>query len=321
MKKTILLLLVCMMTNGWLLANHWTPDDSQYQNNMTLTGVIQIDGVEQRSTTLEVGVFCGEECRGSILPTYFFPTQQYVVLLTIFGVNGDQLTFKLFDHALNRELNLTSPDAVTFTTNGYGSLSEPYPLNFTRNNAGFSQTYNLIAGWNWVSTYLTADDPIELLDMLKTSLGENGLQIQASNGAVTEFDGEEWFGDLDEEGIFNEQTYLIQTSTACTIMLEGMPAVVDEYEITINPDWNWIGFPSVAPIDLIDVLANFEAEEGDQIQCNDATSTEFDGEEWFGDLETFMPGRGYMYKSNSRVPKVLIFRTSCKTSMRPTMSR
>ena len=148
--------------------------------------------------------------------------------------------------------------------------------------------------------------------MLKERLGDNALQIQASNGAVTEFDGEEWFGDLDEEGIFNEQTYLIQTSAACTILLEGMPTVVDEYEITINPGWNWIGFPSVAPIVVIDALANFEAEEGDQIQCNDATSTEFDGEEWFGDLETFTPGQGYMYYSNSEETKILIFSTGAK---------
>ena len=175
-----------------------------------------------------------------------------------------------------------------------------------------TQTIELSEGWNWVSTYIAADDPVELLDMLKAGLGDNALQIQANNGAVTEFDGEEWFGDLDDEGIYNEQTYLIQTSTACTILLEGMPTVVDEYEITINPGWNWIGFPSVAPIDVIDALANFEAEEGDQIQCNDATSTEFDGEEWFGDLETFTPGQGYMYFSASDEVKTLVFSAGAK---------
>ena len=133
MKKSIIILLVCMMSNGWLFANHWTPDDSQYADNMTLTAVIQINGVEQQSTDLEVGAFCGDECRGSEMPTYFFPTQRYIVQLTVFGENGDQITFKLYDHSLNQELTLTSPDAVTFNTNGYGSLSDPYLLNFTGN--------------------------------------------------------------------------------------------------------------------------------------------------------------------------------------------
>ena len=129
---------------------------------------------------------------------------------------------------------------------------------------------------------------------------------------MTEFDGEDWFGDLDDVGIFNEQAYWIETSTACSIELTGVPAVVDEYEITINPGWNWIGFPSAEPIAVADALANFNAEEADQIQCNDATSAEFDGEEWFGDLETFTPGQGYMYFSASEETKILVFSTAAK---------
>jgi len=131
MKKSIIFLLVILLSNGWLFANHWIPDDSNFEDNMTLTGIIQINGVEQQSTTLEVGVFCGEECRGSGIPTYFIPTQRYVVQLTIFGELGNQLTFKLFDHALGQELDLVSPEAVSFNANGYGSLSDPYILNFT----------------------------------------------------------------------------------------------------------------------------------------------------------------------------------------------
>lgn len=130
MKKALILLLICL-SNGWLFANHWTPNDSEYEDNMTLTGVIQINGVEQQLTTLEVGAFCGEECRGSGYPTYFFPTQRYVIQLLIFGEVGDQLTFKLYDSDSGLELNLTSPEAVSFVANGYGSLTDPYILNFT----------------------------------------------------------------------------------------------------------------------------------------------------------------------------------------------
>ena len=130
MKKTLLLLLVCL-SNGWLFANHWTPNASEYENNMTLTGVIQINGVEQQSTTLEVGVFCGEECRGSGYAVYFFPTQRYVIQLLVFGENGDPLTFKLYDSVMEQEIDMASPDPVTFNSNGYGSLSNPYVLNFT----------------------------------------------------------------------------------------------------------------------------------------------------------------------------------------------
>ena len=130
MKRAVILLFICL-SNGWLFANHWTPNDSEYEDNMTLTGVIQIDGVEQQSTALEVGVFCGEECRGSGYPTYFLPAQRYVIQLLVFGESGDSLTFKLFDSDSGQELNLVSPDAVTFNANGYGSLYDPHIFNFT----------------------------------------------------------------------------------------------------------------------------------------------------------------------------------------------
>ena len=111
--------------------NHWTPQSAGYEDNMTLTGVIQINGVEQQSTALEVGAFCGTECRGAVRAVLFPATQRYVVMLTIFGNDGDQITFKLYDHNQGLELNYQSPSAVTFGSNGFGTLMNPYVLNFT----------------------------------------------------------------------------------------------------------------------------------------------------------------------------------------------
>ena len=130
MKRAAILLFVCL-SSGWLFANHWTPNDSGYEDNMTLTAVIQINGIEQQLATLEVGAFCGEECRGSGYPTYFLPTQRYIIQLLIYGESNEPLTFKLHNSVSGQELNLYSP-AMTFNTNGYGSLSAPYILNFTR---------------------------------------------------------------------------------------------------------------------------------------------------------------------------------------------
>ena len=114
--------------------NHWTPQSAAYEDNMTLTGVVQINGVEQQSTALEVGAFCGSECRGSARAVLFPATGRYIVLLTLFGNNGDQITFKLYDHSQGLELNFQSPDAITFGSNGLGSVVNPYVLNFTEFN-------------------------------------------------------------------------------------------------------------------------------------------------------------------------------------------
>ena len=290
--------------------NHWIPNESGYEDNMTLTGVIQINGVEQSSTTLEVGVFCGEECRGTGKPTYFFPTQRYVVQLLIFGEAGDQLTFKLYDHAIGQELDLTSPDAVTFTANGYGSLGNPYVLNFGLSSV--TQTITLAEGWNWFSTYIEITNPIEMLQTLEAALGDNGLQIKNSN-ISTEYDSEwGWFGDLDEVGFTNEEMIMIKTDNACTFELQGEQANPANHPITIYPGWNWIGYPCAEAMTLNQAFSNFTPEEGDQIK-NSEGSSEYDSEwGWFGDVENLVPGHGFMYYSSSAATKTLLFQVGRK---------
>ena len=111
--------------------NHWTPvGDGQYPFSMTLYGIIQIDGVEQYSDQLELGVFCGDECRGTAMANEFFLTHRYLVEANVYGDSGEQLTFKLYDHATHQELDMTPPGAITFTIDGYGNPVDPYVLNF-----------------------------------------------------------------------------------------------------------------------------------------------------------------------------------------------
>ncbi len=176
----------------------------------------------------------------------------------------------------------------------------------------FTQTLELTEGWNWVSLSIEAGDPVELLQMLEAALGDNAVQIQSFDDN-TEFDGEEWFGGLDDIGISNAQMYMIEVVNDCTVELQGTPADPADYEIYIEPEqWTWIGYPCTVEQDIAAALADFEPEEGDQIQAGNIM-TEFDGEEWFGDFETLVPGQGYMYYSNSDETKVLVIRASAKT--------
>ena len=154
-----------------------------------------------------------------------------------------------------------------------------------------------------------------MLDMFKEGLGENGLVIEGPTGEYTEFDGEEWFGDLDEMGMYNEYMYMVLVASDCTVELEGKPADMSSIQIQIEPGWNRIGFPSSEEIDLVDALSDFESEEGDVIEDLDGYS-EYDGEDWFGDVETLMPGRGYMYFNSTDDTKVLVFAAGGSTKSR-----
>lgn len=193
-----------------------------------------------------------------------------------------------------------------------GEYSDPSEtVSFTTTEQiGIIQMAELVEGWNRFSTYIEVDNPIEMLDMLKAGLGDNGLFIESSDYS-TEFDGEDWFGDLDNEGMVNEQMYLILTNAPCTVQLQGMPADPANHAITINPGWNRIGFPCTEAVEITIAFADFQAEEGDVLESADG-QTEFDGEEWFGDLEAMIPGQGYLYYSNSTEPKTLVFRMEGK---------
>ena len=308
-KQALLMLLFIGIGNAKAQGMHWTWDSHAYSDNSTFVGVITINGIEQRSDQLEIGAFCDNTCRGSIICIYNPVRDRYYACLTVNGEEGMEMTFRLWNHATNSELDVDCDITYTFHSNDMsGSMSNPYEFAFTGNVQ--IQTIDLISGWNWVSIGIAVDDPVAMLEMLQASLGENASEIQSLD-YMTEFDGEEWFGDLDDEGVFNEQMYLINAENDCTIELSGIPAVADEYEITILPGWNWIGFPSAVPIDVADALADFDATEGDEIQSLDYM-TEFDGEEWFGDLETLEPGQGLLYFSNSTETKYLIFSTGAK---------
>ena len=136
MRKNILLAIfmavVCHF-NVWAAMDtdkHWNCDPTLYPDNMTIVGVVEIDGAEQGNTSLEVGAFCGTECRGSEMLHHFPQVERYLVFLTVYGEDNDAITFKLYDHDTEMELDAYI-DGMTFTINAmHGTPIEPYEFNF-----------------------------------------------------------------------------------------------------------------------------------------------------------------------------------------------
>jgi len=180
----------------------------------------------------------------------------------------------------------------------------------TLEQTSFTQTLELTEGWNWISSYIEMDDPVDLLLMLEEGLNGNGTVIKNAD-YTTSYEDEEWFGDLDDEGIMNEQMYKVYVIADCEVELQGMPADPANHTITIVHGWNWIGFPCSETVSIEDALADFEAEEGDILKTSEST-TNFEDGEWFGDIEEMVPGQGYMYYSNSEEEKELTFLTGAK---------
>ena len=288
--------------------NHWIPETESFEDNMTFTAVIQIDGVEQYSPMLEVGAFCGEQCRGSQLAALFEPTQRYLVQLTIFGEINDLISFRLFDHATEQELDLSSPTPVNFSTNGYGTLANPYALNFT---SAITQAQALNNGWNWWSTYVETEGN-NALEQLENSLGDNGLLIKSRNNGYAEPYNDNgtilWYGTL--SALQNEQTYKINTNSPCVASITGLPVNPDNHPITLKTGWNWIGFPSTQNVSVATALSGLDAAPDDIIKGRNGYASyyaENGYNGWYGTINTLESGQGYMYQSNSNNSKTFTY--------------
>ena len=289
---------------------HWVYDISQHSENMTVMAVIQIEGVEQRTTQLEVGGFSGDECRGTVKAEYCPPVDRYILPLLIGGSDNEEIAFRLYDHALDAESALTCNTTLAFNTEGYGSINNPVILNFTSTESStITQTSVLQTGWNWWSAFIDLDG-VDGIEMLKEQLGSSASIIKAHLDFLSYTDPDTnpntggWAGDLST--INNESCYLISIKEPVTIEMTGLPVITANHPITINNGWNWIGYPRSQAMSIADAFSNFTPEDGDMVKTQGDFCTYHNGV-WTGPLNTLIPGQGYLYLSKSTTSKTLMF--------------
>ena len=280
---------------------HWTVDTHQFADNMTAIGVIQIDGVEQMTDALEIGAFCGSECRGRQLLAYYPDFDRYLVFLTIYGEDGDALSFRLYDHEASAEIDMGCTTHLNFLTDDIiGTLTEPHPFNFVA-----MQEAQFAAGWNWWSAYVELGD--DGLALLQDGLGTSGMMVKSQNdGYASYLEGFGWYGSL--SAIDNENTYQIRASEACAVGIAGTTANPADHPITLSSGWNWVGYPVSASMSITEALSGIEPQSTDMLKSqNDGFASYLEGYGWYGSLNTLNPGMGLMYKSNNASTVTLVY--------------
>ena len=91
--------------------------------------VVEVDGVEQRDSNLELGAFVNGECRGSVKLYHVASIDRYVAFLTVTGQDAEQVEFRLMDES--RGMTGTSDDHITFSSNAIvGNLDNPFVVHF-----------------------------------------------------------------------------------------------------------------------------------------------------------------------------------------------
>ncbi len=284
--------------------NYWTPDPSLYANNMTVITTIEIDGEEQSSLDLELGAFCNGELRGSGKLQYVgAPANRYECFLMVYGNSGDNITFKLYDHATETVSDLKTNQSVTFEVNGaVGDVINPYAINFT---STIVHNQELKSGWNWYSTYVV-NEGAEGLANLENAVGTSGIQIKNQSKFVNQAGGN-WYGTLTETSV--EDMFMIQLSSATNVALEGYEVNPAEHPITLGTNWKWISYPLSTEMSVEEAFASANPSNGDYVKSQTGFAQYYEGLGWSGTLKTMTPGLGYMYQNVSGSAKTLVYPT------------
>ena len=174
-----------------------------------------------------------------------------------------------------------------------------------------TQKQHLVKGWNWYSSYLDIET-----DDLTDAIGTNGLEIKGQTTA----DGSKifdnswgiWTGTL----VYNNaKMYMINTTQACELDLSANIVNPQDYTITLNTGWNWIGYPSNQIVEINAALANIPTpQEGDIIKTRNSGHAEYAWGMWVGTLKSMIPGEGYMYRNISGEAKTFKYNVTRGTA-------
>ena len=169
-----------------------------------------------------------------------------------------------------------------------------------------SETVTLTQGWSWWSTNL--DITLEQLeDAIAAAVGSTGTAtIKSKNGSITYANGQWRQSGSTTMTLDIRQMYKIQTGTACQITVTGVPVNPTDYEITVNPGNNWIGFPCGESMSVTEAFSGLHPVDGDVIKSKGGSSI-YQDNRWRGAMNTLVPGQGYIYYSNSNVPRTFTY--------------
>ncbi|MDO8365361.1 MAG: T9SS type A sorting domain-containing protein, partial [Saprospiraceae bacterium] len=123
------------------ILKHWNVDPSAFQYSMTLVGMLQVDGQNATLEQHELGVFAGNELRGSATAIYIEPLHAYLFFLTTYSNTlGESLHFKRYNSGNGQESNLV--EQMYFSDNNHqGSIESPFP--FTLESSGLTELSSL----------------------------------------------------------------------------------------------------------------------------------------------------------------------------------
>lgn len=295
------------------VAPDWTvPTDSLLEDQMNIVSQVIIDGIVNENVESRLGAFIGTMCVG--VATSEKTRGSYYVPMTVYGNaarhNGQALTFKFWDASTGiTYVGLKAEPSVVFQQDGMkGSYN--YPVILTNSNE-VEQRFDVATGWNWISTNVQPADGLSLSEVLVAD-GFLKNDIIKDKSAISFYDGGTWNkGTL--TAIQPASMYKLYVQQPVSIVVKGKECAPSQTPITLNPEWNWIGFVPQSAMDINQALGGSGAIEGDYIKSKSAFAM-YGPYGWEGNLKTLEPSKGYMFYSQANNTRTFLYPEVSATS-------
>ncbi len=221
------------------------------------------------------------------------------MLCKVFETEGYQSLYYYSDN--------TNDDATAPTNNG-NLLSKKNQIVLGITSTNVTQTISLSAGVNWFSTYveITLDD---LKAALETATPNTAVTIQSQTQNTSyNPNNHRWTGRLTALDL--SKMYKITVAASCEITLTGSLINPANHPVTISTGSNWIAFPIDENMTPTEAFAGF-AVNGDVLQSQ-TNNANYRNNRWVGQVNTLVPGKGYIYRSSESDNRTLVFPTNAK---------
>lgn len=282
----------------------WFVDPADFEQSMTVTGQVRIEGIPQEDEDDLLAAFIGDTCVGLASPQYEPAFNAYFVYMTVGGNNGDDgkaVTFKLWDAGTGNvypAMEVTeagNPLNITFISD-YIFGTPDVPVIFNALDV-IEQSIAMKNGWNWISVNVTNTNP-SLIDQFKVNAIDFASQMKAGDGNyLNNVDGS-WIGLINT--IANDKMYIVKTDRVATLNMTGKPVKPAETAITLQAGkWSWIGYTPQFTLTVVEALAGIpNPTQNDQVKGQSGYRI-LSSQGWIGSLNVMEPGRGYKYKSGN----------------------
>lgn len=259
----------------------------------------------------EIAVFDGSICVGSMKLSVPINSSDNTTFLTISAsqndgsnngfTENDTIIIKIWDNLNQKEI---VANAVTYrneisswiTSGKYaaGATSVVELVSFVE----YSQTIELVQGYNLISSYVTAPNPD--VSVVTQSLCEQGSLVKIQDEAGNTLENWGSFGGwINKVGsIENTEGYKIKVANDCVLQITGRPIALP-LDIPLKTGWNIISFPRT---DLVDAMSIIQPliDQNTLIKVQDETGNSIENWGIFGGwkngIGNFIPGKAYKVK-------------------------